>query len=64
LLSPPHGLAGVEAGSGNIGFYGRPPWGGLIELISYPDGIDYPDDALTTRWTPPASTETRGGHRS
>jgi hypothetical protein len=31
------------------------PWGGLIELVSYPDGVAYPDDAPTTHWTPPAS---------
>lgn len=55
LLSAPHALAGIEDGEGNAGLYGRAPWGGLIELISYPAGIDYPDEATTTRWTPSAA---------
>jgi catechol 2,3-dioxygenase-like lactoylglutathione lyase family enzyme len=59
LLSPPHGLAGVEDGQGNAGVYGRAPWGVLIELISYPDGINYPDGAPISRWTPPASGATK-----
>ncbi|HEY5791988.1 MAG TPA: VOC family protein, partial [Chthoniobacterales bacterium] len=51
LLSPPHGLAGVESGEKNLGLYGKAPWGGLIELLTYPSGIRYPDPQLT-RWTP------------
>jgi catechol 2,3-dioxygenase-like lactoylglutathione lyase family enzyme/quinol monooxygenase YgiN len=52
LLSRPHALAGVESGPTNRGVYGRPPWGGLIELITYGSGIQYPDSRIT-RWTPP-----------
>jgi catechol 2,3-dioxygenase-like lactoylglutathione lyase family enzyme len=52
LLSPPHGLAGIEDGPGNAGVYGRAPWGGLIELITYPAGVDLPKGS-PTRWTPP-----------
>jgi catechol 2,3-dioxygenase-like lactoylglutathione lyase family enzyme len=52
LLSPPHGLAGIESGAQNAGVYGRAPWGGLIELLTYASGIQYPDPS-TTRWTPP-----------
>ena len=54
LLTPPHGIGGLEGGPGrprNRGVYGRPPWGGLIELLTYPDGIGYPNPNLT-RWTP------------
>lgn len=51
LLSPPHSLAGIEAGAKNYGVYGRAPWGGLIELIAYPSGIRYPNPQIT-RWTP------------
>jgi quinol monooxygenase YgiN/catechol 2,3-dioxygenase-like lactoylglutathione lyase family enzyme len=51
LLSPPHTLAGVEAGPKNRGVYGRAPWGGLIELVSYPSGIKYPNPQIA-RWTP------------
>jgi catechol 2,3-dioxygenase-like lactoylglutathione lyase family enzyme len=56
LLSRPHGLAGVEGGPGNAGVYGRAPWGALIELITYPAGVDLPKGS-PTRWTPPAKTE-------
>jgi catechol 2,3-dioxygenase-like lactoylglutathione lyase family enzyme/quinol monooxygenase YgiN len=53
LLSPPHGLAGIESGAQNAGVYGRAPWGGLIELLTYASGIQYPDPS-NKRWTPPA----------
>ncbi|SFU59985.1 Catechol 2,3-dioxygenase [Pustulibacterium marinum] len=49
LLSPPHGLANVEDGPRNKGVYGRAPWGTLIELITYPDGLK---DKSLHRWTP------------
>ncbi len=52
LLEGPHPLAGVENGPSNAGVYGRTPWGMLIELLTYPSGIAYPDDAFTIRWTP------------
>lgn len=49
LLSPPHGLAKVEDGPRNKGVYGRAPWGTLIELLTYPDGLK---DKSLHRWTP------------
>ena len=52
LLSPPHSIGGIKNGPGNRGFCGRPPWGGILEMLSYPDGIRYPGPAKT-RWTPP-----------
>lgn len=52
LLSEPHPLAGIEEGPHNRGVYGKTPWGSLIELIQYPDGIDYPEDSEAERWTP------------
>ena len=52
LLSDPHPLAGGEAGERNSGVYARAPWGMLIELISTPDGIDYPADCPMPRWKP------------
>ncbi|GAA3803559.1 hypothetical protein GCM10022600_27240 [Qipengyuania pelagi] len=55
LLSDPHPLAGVEDGNGNSGVYARAPWGMLIELISTPDGIDYPEDCPMPRWKPQPS---------
>ncbi len=53
LLSEPHPLAGVEDGPRNSGVYGTTPWGSLIELIKYPDGIDYPNESEAKRWSPP-----------
>lgn len=56
LLSDPHPLAGVEGGELNSGVYARTPWGALIELISSPDGIDYPADCPMPRWKPQSNT--------
>ncbi|MFI8379832.1 VOC family protein [Leeuwenhoekiella sp. NPDC079379] len=50
LLSQPHGLGGIEKGPHNAGVYGRAPWGSLIELITYPDGLQ---TEYINRWTPP-----------
>ncbi|MCA0993448.1 VOC family protein [Guptibacillus hwajinpoensis] len=52
LLSEPHPLAGVEDGPHNGGVYGLTPWGTLLEFITYPDGIDYPEGSEAERWTP------------
>lgn len=49
LLSAPHPLAGIEEGKHNRGVYGKAPWGTLIELIAYPDGLQ---DKTIHRWTP------------
>lgn len=49
LLSAPHALANVEDGPNNKGVYGKAPWGTLIELITYPDGLK---DKSLHRWTP------------
>ncbi|MCJ2182459.1 antibiotic biosynthesis monooxygenase [Novosphingobium sp. 1949] len=56
LLSDPHPLSGVEGGECNSGVYARAPWGALIELISSPDGIDYPADCPMPRWKPQPNT--------
>ncbi|MGM1022241.1 MAG: hypothetical protein ACQEXV_17250 [Bacillota bacterium] len=45
-------MSNREAGARNQFVYGR-PWGTIIELISYPDGIRYPQDSKASRWTPP-----------
>jgi catechol 2,3-dioxygenase-like lactoylglutathione lyase family enzyme len=52
LLSRPHGLMGVEKGQGNAWVYGRFPWGGLLELITYPAGVSV-SAGSPPRWTPP-----------
>ncbi|XYU18285.1 VOC family protein [Bacillus pumilus] len=33
--------------------YGTTPWGMVIELITYPNGIDYPKNSNAKRFTPP-----------
>lgn len=33
--------------------YGTAPWGMVIELITYPKGIDYPNNSNAKRFTPP-----------
>lgn len=33
--------------------YGTAPWGMVIELITYPNGIKYPNDSNAKRFTPP-----------
>lgn len=53
LLSEPFPLPGKEAGPANKTVYARAPWGTLIELITYPNGIVYPSSSETKRWTPP-----------
>ncbi len=52
LLSSSNALSGPEAGPHNRWLYGRAPWGSLIELITYPDGVRVPD-STPGRWTPP-----------
>lgn len=53
LLTEPGALSGhIEGGEGSQFVYGRAPWGMLIELISYPAGIQYPNHSEAKRWTP------------
>lgn len=54
LLSSPNPTSGPEAGPRNRWLYGRAPWGSLIELITYPDGVGVPGSSQR-RWTPPAA---------
>lgn len=54
LLSLPNPLPGVEKGEEHLFVYGRAPWGTLIELLSYPHGINYPQTSESHRWTSPA----------
>ncbi|MBC8989605.1 ester cyclase [Micromonospora chalcea] len=53
MLSEVHGNSPHEQTPGNGSVYCRAPWGTLIELQTYPGGIDYPADSETARWTPP-----------
>ena len=53
LLTLPHPMGSDELGQRSRGVYGRAPWGSLIELLTYPDGLHYPDQNVQ-RWTPQA----------
>lgn len=52
MLSDVHGNSRYEDTDGNGSVYGVAPWGMLIELQTYPNGIYYPDNAEAERWTP------------
>ena len=53
LHTTPQDLTGnYEAGNDHQFVYGRTPWGMLIELISYPKGMNYPKESEAKRWTP------------
>ena len=53
LLTLPHPTGSDELGQRSRGVYGRAPWGSLIEVLTYPDGLHYPDQNVQ-RWTPKA----------
>lgn len=52
MLSEVHGNSRYEDTAGNGSVYGVAPWGMLIELQAYPNGLYYPDNAEVKRWTP------------
>lgn len=51
-LSEVHGNSRHEDTSGNGSVYVRPPWGGLIELQTIPNGYYYPDGHEAETWLP------------
>lgn len=51
-LSELHGNSRHEDTPGNASVYVRPPWGGLIELQSIPNGNYYPDGSEADAWLP------------
>ncbi len=64
VLSEVHGNSRYEDTPGNGSVYVRAPWGTLIELQTYPHGIDPPAGDHVRRWSPPppvaATTPARG----
>jgi catechol 2,3-dioxygenase-like lactoylglutathione lyase family enzyme len=56
-LEGPLPLPGAESGDGNRWLYTVAPWGGIIELVSYPSSQAYEATATTRRWRPPQSGE-------
>ncbi|MFD1330383.1 VOC family protein [Methylopila musalis] len=51
-LSEVHDNSRHEDTDGNGSVYVRPPWGGLIELQSIPNGYYYPAGSEAKTWTP------------
>jgi catechol 2,3-dioxygenase-like lactoylglutathione lyase family enzyme len=54
-LGGPQPLPGPEAGSRNRFWYARTPWGGTLELLTYPDPQPYERTTDRRRWRPPAT---------
>lgn len=52
LLDGPYALSGQEQGSGNLGRFGRTPWGLLIEFECFRSPISYDTGARSVRWFP------------
>jgi catechol 2,3-dioxygenase-like lactoylglutathione lyase family enzyme len=53
-LEGPLLLPGAESGGENRWLYTVAPWGGIIELVSYPSDQAYESTTTTRRWRPPA----------
>ena len=56
-LEGPLLLPGPESGDGNRWLYTVAPWGGIIELVSYPSDQAYETTTTARRWRPPARSD-------
>ena len=54
-LDGPTLLPDLESGEGNQWLYTTAPWGGIIELVSYPSPQKYEETTDVRRWRPPVS---------
>jgi catechol 2,3-dioxygenase-like lactoylglutathione lyase family enzyme len=54
-LEGPNLLPGLESGEGNKWLYTFAPWGGIIELVTYPSPQPYEKTTDVRRWRPPAN---------
>jgi catechol 2,3-dioxygenase-like lactoylglutathione lyase family enzyme len=52
-LEGPTLLPGLESGDGNKWLYTLAPWGGIIELVTYPSPQPYEAGTDLRRWRPP-----------
>ncbi|MGV3770312.1 MAG: VOC family protein [Sphingobium phenoxybenzoativorans] len=59
-LNDPWDLTRAEGGPGNKFCFIKAPWGGLIELITYPSPQPYEQDTALRRWKPPVSPSVSG----
>lgn len=53
LLDGPTLLPALEGGEGNKWIYTVAPWGGIIEIVSYPSPQGYEEHTEVRRWRPP-----------
>jgi catechol 2,3-dioxygenase-like lactoylglutathione lyase family enzyme len=53
-LEGPTLLPGLESGDGNKWLYVIAPWGGIIELVTFPSPQPYEETTPLRRWRPPA----------
>ena len=56
-LEGPSPLNGPEAGEGNQWLYVQAPWGGLIELVTYPSSQPWEQTTSLRRWKPVPAEE-------
>lgn len=56
-MEGPSQLNGPEAGEGNQWLYVQAPWGGLIELVTYPSAQPWEQTTRLRRWKPAAAPE-------
>jgi catechol 2,3-dioxygenase-like lactoylglutathione lyase family enzyme len=54
MLHGPNELTAQESGQGNYFWFGRCPWGTLVELIQFPSPLDYDSGVTAERWRPAA----------
>jgi catechol 2,3-dioxygenase-like lactoylglutathione lyase family enzyme len=57
VLDGPTLLPALESGAGNKWVYVTAPWGGIIELCSYPSPQLYEERTEVRRWRPPAGED-------
>jgi catechol 2,3-dioxygenase-like lactoylglutathione lyase family enzyme len=61
VLDGPTLLPSLESGEDNKWVYVVPPWGGIIELCSYPSPQLYEETTEVRRWRPPQRAPAGGG---
>jgi catechol 2,3-dioxygenase-like lactoylglutathione lyase family enzyme len=54
LITGPNRLFGLEESAGGAWAYVEPPWGGSIELITFPAAQRYESTTDLRRWRPPS----------
>lgn len=61
MLHGPNDLVRQEGGDGNRFWFGRCPWGTLIEFIQFPHMLHYDASVDTVRWRPEPADQSETG---